>query len=67
MSNSPIEAITGVIAGSATATAYLAGLFVGYLTRHRTPVAVLVLALTAAYAKAHRPRRSTALGRTTTA
>ncbi|GAA2858345.1 hypothetical protein Acy02nite_22170 [Actinoplanes cyaneus] len=54
-----------VITGPATATAYVAGLVVGYLTRHPAPVAVLALALTVAHTRAHRPRRSTAPGRTT--
>jgi hypothetical protein len=49
------------LAGTASVCAYLTGMFVGYISRHPAPIAVLALAVTAY----RRPRRSTAPGRTT--
>ncbi|AEV87181.1 hypothetical protein ACWT_6167 [Actinoplanes sp. SE50] len=65
MTETRAQAITGVIAGTATTTAYLAGLLVGHLTRHQAPVGVLALAITAAHVRKHHPRRWTAPGTTT--
>ncbi len=58
----PCHPTAGVIAGSATAVAYLTGVLVGYLTRHPAPIAVLAVALYAAHTRTHRPRRTSAPG-----
>ena len=49
------QVIGETAAGTATATAYLAGVAVGYLHRHAAPLALFALAVS--LTRAHRPDR----------